>query len=96
MASQEKASTTLAANKTDAPAKGAIIENELPTYRAVDRLAVVSAVLGIFSVFCFANLYFLAVAAAAVIIGILTDRRISRLSAELTGRGLRKPGSPWA
>ena len=95
VASQEKASTSLAdvldvgsmPKSTDAT-----IQNELPTYRAIERMAVLSLGLGVFSVLSFANLYFVASGVLAVAFGILADRRIKRFHAELTGRGLAQTG----
>lgn len=69
-----------------------VIENEIPAYRAISRLAVLSLVLGVLSVFCFADLTFLVAAVAAVVTGYLAERRIQRLPEILTGRGLAQAG----
>lgn len=71
---------------------GPVIENEIPAYRAISSLAVLSLVLGILSVFCFADLTFLIAAVAAIVTGFLADRRIQRLPDMLTGRGLAQGG----
>jgi hypothetical protein len=76
---------------TEAPV-APVIENEIPAYRAVSAQAVLALILGLISVLCFASLYFLAVAALAVVVGFLADRKIQRLSDILTGRGLAQAG----
>jgi hypothetical protein len=69
-----------------------VIENELPAYRAILPLAVVSLVLGVVSVFCFADYTFLVASALALVTGILADRKIQRLPDVWTGRGLAQAG----
>jgi len=68
------------------------IENELPTYRAISTLAIVSLLLGLLSVFSFASLWFTIVGLAAVVLGVLADRKIRRLSDVLTGQKLARAG----
>jgi len=68
------------------------IENEIPTYRAISPHAVVSLVCGVLAVLSFAHWSFLAFAAAAVVLGVVADRRIQRLSDVLTGRGIAQAG----
>lgn len=68
------------------------IENELPTYRAISPVAVVSLVCGVLSLLSFAHWVFLLVAAAAIALGIFADRKIQRFSDILTGRGIAQAG----
>jgi hypothetical protein len=67
------------------PADAPVIENELPAYRAISPGAVLTLVLGIASVFCFTDFWFLLVVAAAIVIGVLSIRKIRRLPEVLTG-----------
>ena len=69
-----------------------VIENEFPTYRAVSARAVTSVILGMASVFCFTSLWFLLLAAVAVVFGWVALRTIKRLPEILTGSGLAKTG----
>jgi hypothetical protein len=68
------------------------IENEIPTYRAISAEAVVSLICGIVAVLSFVHWVFLISAAAAIILGILADRKIQRLSDVLTGRAIAQAG----
>jgi hypothetical protein len=68
------------------------IENEIPTYRAISPQAVFSLILGILAVFSFSHWVFLTCAAAAIVLGIVADRRILRYSDVLTGRGIAQAG----
>jgi hypothetical protein len=68
------------------------IENEIPTYRAISALAVLSLVCGILAVLSFAHPFFLISSAAAIVLGILADRKIRRLSDVLTGREIAQAG----
>jgi hypothetical protein len=70
----------------------AAIENEFPTYRAISSLAIWSMVLGLASVFCFADLRFLLVVAGSVVTGWLAIRRIRKLPDVLTGIGYASVG----
>ena len=63
----------------------AAIENEFATYRAISSSAVLSLVLGLASVFCYASLWFLALVAASVVAGLVSLRNIRRLPEILTG-----------
>jgi hypothetical protein len=72
--------------------EGPVIENELPTYRAIHPLSIISLALGVLAILCFADLWFLIVAAAAVGAGLLAERAIRRLPNELTGRGFAQAG----
>lgn len=68
------------------------IENEIPAYRAISPYAVLSLVCGVLAILSFANWFFLAFAALAVIFGIQADRRIKRDPEIWTGRGLGQAG----
>jgi hypothetical protein len=68
------------------------IENEIPTYRAISPAAVFSLILGVLAVLSFSHWVFLACAAAAIVLGILADRKIVRFSDVLTGRGIAQAG----
>lgn len=61
------------------------IENELPTYRAISRLAVLSVLLGGLAVFGFVHPAFLLAAVAAILAGLLALRAIRRMPDVLTG-----------
>jgi len=73
---------------TDVP----IIENELPAYRAISTAAVLSLVTGVGSVFCYADLWFLLLAAAAVLLGLSALKSIRRYPDVLTGSAIAKVG----
>jgi hypothetical protein len=68
------------------------IENELPAYRAIHPLAVIALVLGCISALSFADLGFLAAAVAAVVVGLVADRKIRKMSDVLTGQRLARAG----
>jgi len=68
------------------------IDNEIPTYRAISPQAVFSLILGFLAILSFAHWIFLTCAVAAVILGILADRRIVRENDVLTGRGIAQAG----
>jgi hypothetical protein len=69
-----------------------VIENEIPTYRAISPQAVVSLICGILAIMSFAHWSFLICAVAAVALGFLADRRIVQQSDVLTGRGIAQAG----
>jgi hypothetical protein len=70
-----------------------VIENEFPSYRAISRGAVFSALFGILSLFCFADPWdFLILPILAIITGIFADFRIKRYSDILTGRKIAHAG----
>jgi hypothetical protein len=69
-----------------------VIENELPSYRAISGGAVASLLLGLASVLSFADRWFIIVGIAAIVIGLLAVRRINRYDDVLTGRGLAQAG----
>ena len=72
--------------------ESSVIENEIPTYRAVSAGAVTSLILGLASVFCFTSLWFLLVVAASIFFGWNALRTIRRLPDILTGASLAKAG----
>ena len=74
------------------PVASTVIENEIPAYRAISPLAVLSLVLGLLSLLCFTDPSFLVVAALAVTAGLLADRKIQRMPDVLTGRRLAQAG----
>lgn len=93
MASQDQAPTSMIdPDSKPVPGAASVMENELPTYRAIEPFAVFSLILGVLSVFSFASSLFYVAAVSAVIFGVLADRRIKRLSGELTGKGLAQAG----
>ena len=71
---------------------GAVIENEIPTYRAISGRAVFCLVCGVLSVFSFAHPVFYAFSILAVGLGIWAHRTIRRLPDMLTGQGLASTG----
>jgi hypothetical protein len=77
---------------TSDPIPSAAIENEFPTYRAISSLAVFSLVLGLLSVFAFANPWFLLLTAASVGCGLQALRKIRRLPEILTGASIARVG----
>jgi Domain of unknown function (DUF4190) len=74
-----------------APA-GPVIENELPTYRAISKQAIFSLGCGVIAVCSFAHPGFYAFSFLAVGLGILAQRAIRRYPDMLTGRGLATAG----
>lgn len=68
------------------------IENEIPTYRAISRLAVASMACGFMSLFSFAGSAFYLFSALALILGILAKRAINRMPDVLTGAGIANAG----
>jgi len=75
------------------PLAGSVIENELPTYRAISPRAVFSLICGILSLFSLAHPFFYVFAVLAVVLGLSADRNIQRYPDMLTGRGLAKAGA---
>jgi hypothetical protein len=69
-----------------------VIENELPTYRAISKLAIFSVASGSLAVCSFAHPGFYAFSFLAVGLGILAQRAIRRYPDMLTGRGLANAG----
>ncbi len=71
---------------------GSVIENELPTYRAISNLAIFSVVCGLLAIFCWAHYLFYLAAVLAVVLGMLAHRAIRRFPDMLTGHGLANAG----
>ena len=69
-----------------------VIENEIPAYRAVSGAAVSSLLLGLTSLLCFADYRFIAVAAGAIVLGVLARRKIQRFPDILTGTRMAEVG----
>lgn len=69
-----------------------VVDNEIPTYRAISTSAVVSLGLGAVSLLSFANLWFLIFAVAGVLFGVLAIRKIQRYPDEWTGLSLARAG----
>jgi hypothetical protein len=74
--------------ETPAPA----IENEIPSYRAIHPLAVVSPILGALSLLSFIHLAFVVAGVAAILTGARASRTIRRMPEVLTGRGPAQAG----
>jgi len=74
------------------PAPMPAIENEFPAYRAISSMSILSLVLGVGSVFCFASLWFLILVAGSVLVGLLSIRKIRRLPDVLTGAAYARVG----
>jgi hypothetical protein len=69
-----------------------VIENEIPTYRAINRKAIFSLACGLLSVCTFAHPAFYAFALLAIGLGILAQRDIRRYPDMFTGSGLANAG----
>jgi hypothetical protein len=80
--------TSEASAAVDSPA----IENEIPTYRAISPLAIISAILGAASVFSFASSFFWLFAIAAVVSGAIAAKRIATYSDVYTGVNFARVG----
>ncbi len=76
----------------EAPPTTSPIENEIPTYRAIDNRAVASVICGVLASFSFAHIGFLVFAVAAVVLGLLANVEIKRKLDMLTGRRLANTG----
>jgi hypothetical protein len=70
----------------------AAIENEIPTYRAISSLAILSLILGLIALFSLIESFFIGVAVLAVAAGLYADWKIRRLPDVLTGRTLAQAG----
>jgi len=71
---------------------GPVIENELPTYRAISNLAIFSVVCGLVAIFSWAHYFFYLAAVLAIVLGMLAHRSIRRFPDMLTGHGLASAG----
>jgi len=71
---------------------GSVIENELPAYRAISRLAVLSLICGFLALFSFAHWFFYSFAILAILVGIAANVAIKRYSDILTGSGFASAG----
>jgi len=88
VATDQKTSEVLAE-----PTTSSVIENELPTYRAISPRAVLSLICGILALFSLAHPFFYIFAALAVVLGLSADRNIQRYPDMLTGRGIARAGA---
>ncbi|MFO0910176.1 MAG: DUF4190 domain-containing protein [Isosphaeraceae bacterium] len=84
---QSRAATPLAE-----PPTVSVIENELPTYRAISPGAIFALLLGLVAVLSYAHPFFLIFAVAAIVVGALADRKIQRMPDILTGQKLAQIG----
>ncbi len=71
---------------------GSVIENELPAYRAISRLAVCALIFGFLALFSFAHWFFYVFAILAIAVGTAANVRIKRYPDLFTGRGLASAG----
>jgi Domain of unknown function (DUF4190) len=71
---------------------GSVIENELPTYRAISNLSIFSVVCGLLSIFSWAHPLFYLASVLAVALGLLAHRNIRHYPDMLTGHGLASAG----
>ena len=69
-----------------------VIENEIPAYRAVSASAVVCLVMGILSLLCFIDYWFLILAGLTILTGVLAIRAIDRMPDALTGKPIAQAG----
>lgn len=77
---------------TDLNPNSSVIENEIPTYRAVSTRAIFAVLCGLMAVFSFAHPMFYLFAVLAVILGVSADRKIQRYPDVLTGQTLARVG----
>jgi len=88
VATDQKASITVA----DIEHAGSVIENELPTYRAISATAIFSVICGALSVCAFADPLFYVFSILAVALGVKAHRTIRRYPDMLTGQRLANTG----
>lgn len=69
-----------------------VIENEIPTYRAVSTRAIFALICGALAFFSFTSPVFYLFAVLAVVLGVSAERSIQRRPDTLTGRGLARAG----
>jgi len=74
------------------PLRRPVIENEIPTYRAVSTRAIFALICGLLSFFSFTSPLFYVFAVLAVVLGVSAERAIQRRPEMLTGRGLARAG----
>ena len=74
------------------PVQRSVIENEIPTYRAVSTRAIFALICGVLAFFSFTSPVFYIFAALAVLLGVSAERAIQRRPDTLTGRGLARAG----
>jgi hypothetical protein len=72
--------------------RASAIENEIPSYRAISRMAVFSLLLGLASVLTFASPWFALAGLGAIATGVVATRTIRRYSDLLTGAKLAQVG----
>jgi Domain of unknown function (DUF4190) len=77
---------------TEQDAAGTVIENEIPTYRAISGRAIICLVCGALSVLSFAHPVFYAFSILAIGLGIWAHRTIRRFPDMLTGQRLASAG----
>jgi hypothetical protein len=78
--------------ETDTEQIDAVIENELPSYRAISAIAILAIVCGGLSIFTFADPIFYVFSVLAIGLGFWAHRSIRRYPDMLTGRGLANAG----
>ncbi len=88
MATDQKMSTI----DTDPAASEPVIENEIPTYRAISARSIFSVACGVLSACSFAHPFFYVFAVLAVGLGIWAHWKIQQLPDILTGKGLANAG----
>ncbi len=88
MATDHKTSSLLSE-----PSADSVIENELPTYRAISSRAVLSVLCGVMALLSMAHPFFYVFAVLAVVLGFTADRNIQRFPDMLTGRRLAQAGA---
>ena len=88
MATDQKISTI----DTERVASGPVIENEIPTYRAISARAIFSVVCGVLAVCSFAHWFFYVFSILAIGFGVWAHQKIKQLPDILTGKGLANAG----
>jgi hypothetical protein len=68
------------------------IENEIPAYRAISKLAIGSMICGLLAALSFVDSLFLIAGGIAAVLGILAQRNIKRYPDILTGKTLAQAG----
>ena len=88
MATDQKISTI----DTEPVASGPVIENEIPTYRAISARAIFSVAFGVLSACTLAHPFFYVFAILAIGFGIWAHLKIQQFPDMLTGQGLANVG----